>query len=457
MLENKKFFIKTHGCQMNEYDSEKLGDILKKNLRMIETKDFEEADLLLLNTCSIREKAQEKVFHQLGRWKKLKNKKPELLIAVGGCVASQEGRQLRSRAPEIDIIFGPQTIHRLPSMLRASLKNKSKVEIDVSFPEIEKFDYLPTLSNNKVSSYLSIMEGCSKYCTFCVVPYTRGEEFNRGIDSILYEAQQLINQGIKEIIFLGQNVNAYKSRNFNGDHISFADLIKYVSCMPGIERLRYTTSHPIDFSDDLIQEYNNTKLANNLHLPIQSGSDRILSRMKRKHTTLEYKNIIRRVREIRPDINLTSDFIVGYPGETDAEFQTTMDFISEVNFSDAYSFIYSPRPGTPASLERDNVSYDIKLKRLDQLKDLISYQSKKYSEKMLGKTESVLVEGISVKRKNEVFGRTDNNKVVNFRGDDTLIGNLIDVSIDEIRGNTLHGTLSNPCVNTNNNYEQKIF
>ena len=457
MLENKKFFIKTHGCQMNEYDSEKLGNILKKNLKMIETKDFEEADLLLLNTCSIREKAQEKVFHQLGRWKKLKNKKPELLIAVGGCVASQEGRQLRSRAPEIDIIFGPQTIHRLPSMLRSSLKSKSKVEIDVSFPEIEKFDYLPTLSNNNVSSYLSIMEGCSKYCTFCVVPYTRGEEFNRGIDSILYEAQQLINQGIKEIIFLGQNVNAYKSRNFNGDHISFADLIKYVSCMPGVERLRYTTSHPIDFSDDLIQEYNNTKLANNLHLPIQSGSDRILSRMKRKHTTLEYKNIIRRVREIRPDINLTSDFIVGYPGETDAEFQTTMDFISEVNFSDAYSFIYSPRPGTPASLERDNVSYDIKLKRLDQLKDLISYQSKKYAEKMLGKTESVLVEGISVKRNNEVFGRTDNNKVVNFRGDDTLIGNLIDVNIDEIRGNTLHGTLSNPCVNTNNNYEQKIF
>ena len=287
MLENKKFFIKTHGCQMNEYDSEKLGNILKKNLKMIQTEDFKEADLLLLNTCSIREKAQEKVFHQLGRWKKLKNKKPELLIAVGGCVASQEGRQLRSRAPEIDIIFGPQTIHRLPSMLKASLKNKSKVEIDVSFPEIEKFDYLPTLSNNNVSSYLSIMEGCSKYCTFCVVPYTRGEEFNRGIDSILYEAQQLINQGIKEITFLGQNVNAYKSRNFNGDHISFADLIKYVSCIPGVERLRYTTSHPIDFSDDLIQEYNNTKLANNLHLPIQSGSDRILSRMKRKHTTLE--------------------------------------------------------------------------------------------------------------------------------------------------------------------------
>ena len=457
MLENKKFFIKTHGCQMNEYDSEKLGNILKKNLKMIQTEDFKEADLLLLNTCSIREKAQEKVFHQLGRWKKLKNKKPELLIAIGGCVASQEGRQLRSRAPEIDIIFGPQTIHRLPSMLKTSLKNKSKVEIDVSFPEIEKFDYLPTFSNNNVSSYLSIMEGCSKYCTFCVVPYTRGEEFNRGIDSILYEAQQLINQGIKEIIFLGQNVNAYKSKNFNGDHISFADLIKYVSCMPGIERLRYTTSHPIDFSDDLIQEYNNNKLANNLHLPIQSGSDTILSRMKRKHTTLEYKNIIRRVREIRPDINLTSDFIVGYPGETDADFQTTMDFISEVNFSDAYSFVYSPRPGTPASLERDNISYDTKTKRLDQLKDLISYQSKKFSEKMLGKTESVLVEGISVKRNDEVFGRTDNNKVVNFQGDETLIGNLIDVNIDEIRGNTLHGTLSNPCLNTKNNYEQKIF
>ena len=457
MLENKKFFIKTHGCQMNEYDSDKLGNILKQNLKMIQTSDFEQADLLLLNTCSIREKAQEKVFHQLGRWKKIKNNNPRVLIAVGGCVASQEGKQLRSRAPEIDIIFGPQTIHRLPLMIKDCLKNDSKVEIDVSFPEIEKFDYLPKTSNNNISSYLSIMEGCSKYCTFCVVPYTRGEEFNRDLDSILYESTMLANQGVKEIIFLGQNVNAYKSKNFNGDNISFADLIKYVSLIPGIERIRYTTSHPIDFSDDLIQEYNNHKLANNLHLPVQSGSDRILSKMKRKHTILEYKSIVRKVRQIRPDISLTSDFIVGYPGETDIDFQKTMDFISEINFSDAYSFIYSPRPGTPASLERDDIAHEVKIQRLDQLKKLISDQSIDYSKKMLGKIESVLVEGVSMKRDDELFGRTDNNKVVNFKGNVNLIGRFVDIIIDEIRGNTLHGTLRNSSMNMDKIHGQKVL
>jgi len=457
MLENKKFFIKTHGCQMNEYDSEKLGIILTQNLKMMETKNYEEADVLFLNTCSIREKAQEKVFHQLGRWKKIKNRKPNLLIAVGGCVASQEGRKLRSRAPEIDIIFGPQTIHRIPAMIKKLLKNNSKVEIDVSFPEIEKFDYLPSLTNSNISSYLSIMEGCSKYCTFCVVPYTRGEEFNRDLDSILYESQKLADQGVREIIFLGQNVNAYKSKNYNGTPISFSDLIKHVSLIPGIERLRYTTSHPIDFSNDLIQEYNNPKLANNLHLPVQSGSDKVLSKMKRKHTVLEYKNIIKKVRSIRPEINLTSDFIVGYPGESDADFQDTLDFITEIKFGDAYSFIYSPRPGTPASVEQDNISPQVKVKRLDQLKELIRFQSQQYSEKMLGKLETVLVEGISIKRSDEVFGRTDNNKVVNFKGSDNLIGDFVDVHIDEIRGNTLHGTLNDKHISRIKNYEQKIL
>ena len=457
MLENKKFFIKTHGCQMNEYDSDKLGAILKQNLKMIETKDFEQADLLLLNTCSIREKAQEKVFHQLGRWKKIKTKKPNTLIAVGGCVASQEGRRLRSRAPEIDIIFGPQTIHRLPKMIRDIHDTHSKVEVDVAFPEIEKFDYLPKIVTSKISSYLSIMEGCSKYCTFCVVPYTRGEEFNRGLDSILFEAKNLVKSGVKEIIFLGQNVNAYKSRTFDNQFVSFTDLIKYVSLIDGIERIRYTTSHPIDFTDYLIEEYNNPKLANNLHLPVQSGSDMILSRMKRKHTILEYKNIIRKIRKIRPNINLTSDFIVGYPGESDSEFRETLDFISDMNFSDAYSFIYSPRPGTPASIEADNISNEVKIDRLSQLKELVNYQSKKYSQKMLGTVETVLVEGLSVKRKNEVFGRSDNNKVINFKGTQSLIGSLVDVHIDEVRGNTLHGTQTGVSLEQNIQHEQKTL
>ena len=444
MLENKKFFIKTHGCQMNVYDSDKLTDVLKVNLKMVETNDPQDADLLLLNTCSIREKAQEKVFHQLGRWKKLKDKKPSMLIAVGGCVASQEGKSIRSRAPSVDIIFGPQTIHRIPKMIKEIYSTDVKTSVDVSFPEIEKFDYLPASDKKTPSAYLSIMEGCSKYCTFCVVPYTRGEEFNRKFDDIITEAVQLSEQGAKEIILLGQNVNAYKSNDHNKNPVNLSDLIRYISHIDGIDRIRYTTSHPIDFSQDLIDEYRNPKLANNLHLPIQSGSDLILSKMKRKHTVLEYKSIIRKIRDIRPDIHLSSDFIVGYPGESDYEFQKTLDFISELNFSDAYSFIYSPRPGTPAAQEIDDLSDKIKSDRLKELKDLVKQQSISYSEKMIGKTEKVLVEGISLKRNNEVFGRTDNNKVINFPGDRELISKFVNVRIDEMRANTLHGTyLSN--------------
>jgi len=443
MLENKKFFIKTHGCQMNVYDSDKLTDVLKVNLKMVETNDPQDADLLLLNTCSIREKAQEKVFHQLGRWKKIKDNKPDILIAVGGCVASQEGKSIKSRAPSVDIIFGPQTIHRIPKMIKELSLPDIKTTVDVSFPEIEKFDYLPTSDKKAPSAYLSIMEGCSKYCTFCVVPYTRGEEFNRRFDDIINEAIQLSIQGTREIILLGQNVNAYKSNDHDGNPVGLSDLIRYISHIDGIDRIRYTTSHPIDFSQELISEYKNPKLANSLHLPIQSGSDLILSKMKRKHTVLEYKSIIKKVREIRPDIHLSSDFIVGYPGESNYEFQKTLDFISELNFSDAYSFIYSPRPGTPAAQEIDDLSDKIKSDRLKELKDLVKQQSISYSKKMIGKTEKVLVEGISLKRNNEVFGRTDNNKVINFSGDRKLISKFVNVRIDEMRANTLHGTYLN--------------
>jgi len=449
MLETKKFFIKTQGCQMNEYDSDKLGDILKHNLNMVETDKYEEADLLFLNTCSIREKAQEKVFHQLGRWKKLKNKNPNILIAVGGCVASQEGKKLRSRSPQVDIIFGPQTIHRLPKMIKEIYSSQTKTAIDVSFPEIEKFDYLPSSNKKTPSAYLSIMEGCSKYCTFCVVPYTRGEEVNRRFDDILFEASLLSKKRTRELVLLGQNVNAYKSTKNNGDIVGLAELIRHISYIDGIERIRHTTSHPIDFSDDLIDEYRNPKLANNLHLPVQSGSDIILSKMKRKHTVLEFKRIIKKVREIRPDINLTSDFIVGYPGETDDDFQQTLDLIEDLKFSDAYSFIYSARPGTPASYEPDGVKIDTKIKRLKKLKDLIKKQSAEFSKNMVGKKETVLVEGISVKRDSELFGRSNNNKIINFAGTKGLIGQFVDIKITELRANTLHGDLLRKTENLN--------
>ena len=438
----QKIYIKTYGCQMNVYDSDKIFSLLNAQKPSILTQAPNEADIMIMNTCSIREKAQEKVFSERGRWRKLKSQKPDMLIGVGGCVASQEGDMIFKRAPYVDLVFGPQTLHQLPQLVKQA-RITQRHQMDVSFPELAKFDAITPNPQQKVANFLTIMEGCSKYCTFCVVPYTRGEEFNRRFDDIINEAMQLSTQGAREIVLLGQNVNAYKSNDYDGNPVGLSDLIRYISHIDGIDRIRYTTSHPIDFSQDLISEYKNPKLANNLHLPIQSGSDLILSKMKRKHTVLEYKSIIRKVREIRPDIHLSSDFIVGYPGESNYEFQKTLDFISELNFSDAYSFIYSPRPGTPAAQEFDSLSDKVKSDRLKELKDLIKNQSLSYSEKMVGKTERVLVEGVSLKRSTEVFGRTDNNKVINFSGDRELISKFVDVRIDEMRTNTLHGTYLN--------------
>ena len=441
MPEVRKFFIQTHGCQMNEYDSNKLCDILKSTSNYEETKVAEEADLLLLNTCSIREKAQEKVFDQLGRWKKLKKHNSNVLIAVGGCVATQEGENIKKRAPQVDIVFGPQTIHRIPSMINKASKKNNKLAIDVTFPSIEKFDYIPIPKSCAVSEFVTIMEGCSKYCSFCVVPYTRGEEVNRSLDEVLFEVNNLALKGVKEIVLLGQNVNSYKSNTINGDIVKFSDLIKYLSLIDGIERIRHTTSHPIDFGDDLIEEYRNTKLANNLHLPVQSGSDMILAQMKRKHTSLEYRNIIRKVKMIRPDINLTTDIIVGYPGETDHDFQQTLKLVEDMNFSDAYTFIYSSRPGTPAAGVKDTLSIEEKKRRLYDLQGLIREQSKTYSQKMLGTTQKVLVEGFSVKTSKELYGRSDNNKIVNFPSAKNMIGKFTNVMITEIRTNTLYGEI----------------
>ena len=441
MPEVRKFFIQTHGCQMNEYDSNKLCDILKSTSNYEETKVAEEADLLLLNTCSIREKAQEKVFDQLGRWKKLKKHNSNVLIAVGGCVATQEGENIKKRAPQVDIVFGPQTIHRIPSMINKASQKNNKLAIDVTFPSIEKFDYIPIPKSCAVSEFVTIMEGCSKYCSFCVVPYTRGEEVNRSLDEVLFEVNNLALKGVKEIVLLGQNVNSYKSNTINGDIVKFSDLIKYLSLIDGIDRIRHTTSHPIDFGDDLIEEYRNTKLANNLHLPVQSGSDMILAQMKRKHTSLEYRNIIRKVKMIRPDINLTTDIIVGYPGETDHDFQQTLKLVEDMNFSDAYTFIYSSRPGTPAAGVKDTLSIEEKKRRLYDLQGLIREQSKTYSQKMLGTTQKVLVEGFSVKTSKELYGRSDNNKIVNFPSAKNMIGKFTNVMITEIRTNTLYGEI----------------
>ncbi len=441
MPEVRKFFIQTHGCQMNEYDSNKLCDILKSASNYEETKIAEEADLLLLNTCSIREKAQEKVFDQLGRWKKLKKHNSDVLIAVGGCVATQEGENIKKRAPQVDIVFGPQTIHRIPSMINKASQKNNKLAIDVTFPSIEKFDYIPVPKSCAVSEFVTIMEGCSKYCSFCVVPYTRGEETNRSLDEILFEVNNLALKGVKEVVLLGQNVNSYKSNTINGEVVRFSDLIKYLSLIDGIERIRHTTSHPIDFGDDLIEEYRNKKLANNLHLPVQSGSDMILAQMKRKHTSLEYRNIIRKIKTIRPDINLTTDIIVGYPGETDYDFQQTLKLVEDMNFSDAYTFIYSSRPGTPAAAVTDTISIDEKKRRLFDLQELIKEQSRKYSKEMLGTTQKVLVEGFSVKTSKELYGRCDNNKIVNFPSAKNMIGRFANVLITEIRTNTLYGEI----------------
>ncbi|AMG31257.1 tRNA (N6-isopentenyl adenosine(37)-C2)-methylthiotransferase MiaB [Grimontia hollisae] len=437
----KKLLIKTWGCQMNEYDSSKMADLLNATGGYELTEDPEEADVLLLNTCSIREKAQEKVFHQLGRWKNLKDQKPGLVIGVGGCVATQEGDHIRERAPYVDVIFGPQTLHRLPEMIKQSQQDDAPV-MDISFPEIEKFDRLPEPRAEGPTAFVSIMEGCSKYCTFCVVPYTRGEEVSRPLDDVLYEIAQLAEQGVREVNLLGQNVNAYRGEMHDGEICSFAELLRYVAAIDGIDRIRYTTSHPIEFTDDIIEVYKDTpEVVSFLHLPVQSGSDRILTMMKRPHTAIEYKSKIRKLREARPGIAISSDFIVGFPGETDADFEATMKLIRDVNFDMSFSFIYSPRPGTPAADMPDDTPEQVKKERLYELQQQINAQAMIYSRQMLGTEQRILVEGPSKKNLMELRGRTENNRVVNFEGAVDLIGQFVDVKITEVLPNSLRGEL----------------
>ncbi|NQY02264.1 MAG: tRNA (N6-isopentenyl adenosine(37)-C2)-methylthiotransferase MiaB [Halieaceae bacterium] len=437
---SKKLYIKTHGCQMNEYDSARMRDLLEDSHGLIETENPEEADVLLLNTCSIREKAQEKVFHQLGRWKHLKQKNPDLVIGVGGCVASQEGEEIGKRAPYVDLVFGPQTLHRLPDMMDKRGPGGTIV-VDISFPEIEKFDRLPEPKVEGPTAFVSIMEGCSKYCTFCVVPYTRGEEVSRPLDDVIAEIAHLAQGGVREVNLLGQNVNAYRGENHLGEIVDFAELLHFVARIPGIDRIRYTTSHPVEFSDAIIDAYAEIpQLVDHLHLPVQSGSDRILMAMKRGHTALEYKSKIRRLRKIRPDISLSSDFIVGFPGETEADFAATMKLIEDIGFDVSFSFIYSARPGTPASDLPDETDEAVKKQRLQILQTRINQQAQDISRKMVGSTQRILVTGVSKKDPGQLQGRTENNRVVNFRCDDhSLIGEFTDVLIHEALPNSLRG------------------
>jgi tRNA-2-methylthio-N6-dimethylallyladenosine synthase len=436
-----KVYIKTHGCQMNEYDSAKMLDVLAAGCNLSVTDIEAEADVLLLNTCSIREKAQEKVFSQLGRWKKLKQQKPGMVIGVGGCVASQEGEAIRLRAPFVDLVFGPQTLHRLPEMLHQS-RASGKAVVDVSFPEIEKFDHLPEPRSDGVKAFVSIMEGCSKYCTFCVVPYTRGEEISRPLDDVIAEVASLAGQGVREVNLLGQNVNAYRGEMDDGDVADLALLIHYVAAIDGIERIRYTTSHPVEFSDNLIDAYATVpELVSHLHLPVQSGSDRILSMMKRGHSAIEYKHKINKLRKVRPDISLSSDFIIGFPGETDADFEATMKLIEDVGFDTSFSFIYSQRPGTPAAFMPDDISAEVKKERLRLLQARLLGQAARISRQMVGSRQRVLVEGYSRKSDSELSGRTENNRVVNFGGPDELIGLLVDVEVTDALNNSLRGKL----------------
>ncbi len=436
----KKLFIQTHGCQMNEYDSSRMADLLKESHQVVMTDNADEADILLLNTCSIREKAQEKVFHQLGRWKKLKQQKPELLIGVGGCVASQEGDAIRERAPYVDIVFGPQTLHRLPEMIEVARDGMVGV-VDVSFPEIEKFDRLPAPGVTGPSAFVSIMEGCSKYCTFCVVPYTRGEEVSRPVDDVIAEVAHLARLGVREVNLLGQNVNAYCGATHDGDTMDLAELITLIAGIEGIDRIRYTTSHPVEFSDALIDVYAQVpQLVSHLHLPVQSGSDRILAAMKRGHMVLEYKSKIRRLRKLRPDISISSDFIIGFPGETDKDFEDTMNLIQEIGFDHSFSFIYSARPGTPAADLPDDIPESTKKQRLAILQQRISQQAQDISRKMVGSVQRILVTDISKKDPGELQGRTENNRVVNFRAHlPDLIGRFIDVRITAALPNSLRG------------------
>lgn len=438
----KKLHIVTHGCQMNEYDSSRMADLLGDSHNMLSTDNADEADVLLLNTCSIREKAQEKVFHQLGRWKHLKDKNPDLVIGVGGCVASQEGEAIAKRAPFVDVIFGPQTLHRLPEMIETK-KSNGTVVVDISFPEIEKFDHLPTPEADGVSAFVSIMEGCSKYCTFCVVPYTRGEEVSRPLVDVLSEITALAQQGVREVNLLGQNVNAYRGEMPDGSICDFAELIPFVADMDGIERIRYTTSHPVEFSDALIDVYSRVpELVSHLHLPVQSGSDRILMAMKRGHTAIEYKSKIRRLRSVRPDISISSDFIIGFPGETEDDFAATMKLIEDIGFDASFSFVYSARPGTPAADLPDTTDESTKKQRLKILQERICQQSSEISRRMVGNIETLLITGVSKKDPGQLQGRTENNRVVNFSSDNQqLIGQFVNVEITEALPNSLRGKL----------------
>lgn len=446
-MKQRNLYIKTFGCQMNEYDSAKTAELLRDSHALILVDKPEDADVLLLNTCSVREKAQEKVFSQLGMWREIKAIRPDVVIGVGGCVASQEGDAIRQRAPYVDLVYGPQTLHRLPQMLEA-LQQKKQPQVDVSFPEIEKFDCLPEPRADGPSAFVSIMEGCSKYCTFCVVPYTRGEEISRPFDDVLAEVAKLAKQGVREVNLLGQNVNAYRGVMDDGEIADLALLIHYVAAIEGIDRIRYTTSHPVELSDSLIQAYAEIpELVGHLHLPVQSGSDRILTQMKRGHTAIEYKARVRALREVRPDLSLSSDFIIGFPGETDTDFQETMNLIDSVGFDHSFSFIYSPRPGTPASSLPDDVPMSIKKQRLAQLQARISEMAFSISHAMVGTVQRVLVERPSRKDVTQMSGRTENNRVVNFDGNKRLIGEFINVRITEAMPNSLKGqvvTVENP-------------
>lgn len=445
----KKVFIKTHGCQMNEYDSEKMLDMLSLEEKFIQTTNQEEADLLVLNTCSIREKAQERVFHQVGRWKKLKDKNPKLKIAIGGCVASQEGQKISKRAPAVDIVFGPQTLHRLPKMYRNSVIEE-KNQIDISFPKIEKFDHIPDTKTDEPTAFVSIAEGCNKYCSFCVVPHTRGHEVSRPVQDIIDEIKKLADQGVREINLLGQNVNNYKGLE-NGEKKSLAFLIEKTAKIDGIDRIRYTTSHPFEFRDDLVDLYAGLpELVSHVHLPIQSGSDRILKLMRRRYTVEKYLDLVSRIRKNRPNISLSSDFIVGFPNESEQDFQDTLSVIDEIKYDESFSFIYSPRPNTPAAEMEDNVSSQEKKERLTVLQEKLNHHAFNIGRKMVGTVERCLVTGVSKKNPGEMQARTENNRVVNFPSSAKLIGEFVDIEIVDQLTNCLRGKIkseSNLCQN----------
>ena len=438
----KKLFIRTFGCQMNEYDSDKMADVLAASEEIVKTDSPEDADIILFNTCSVREKAQERVFHDLGRVRLLKKAKPDLVIGVGGCVASQEGEAIVARAPYVDVVFGPQTLHRLPQLI-AERRAAGKPQVDISFPEIEKFDNLPPAKVEGGSAFVSIMEGCSKFCTFCIVPYTRGEEVSRPFDDVLTEVAGLAAQGVGEVTLLGQNVNAYRGAMAGSEEkADLALLIEYIAEIPGIERIRYTTSHPRELSQRLIDVYAKTpKLVSHLHLPVQSGSDRVLASMKRGYTALEFKSLVRKLRAARPDLSLSSDFIVGFPGETAEDFEKTMKLIDDIGFDASFSFLYSPRPGTPAAELSDDTPHEIKLERLQRLQQRIDALAQDVSQSMVGSVQRVLVEGLSKKDERELAGRTDNNRIVNFEGQPRLLNTFVDVRITAALPHSLRGEI----------------